>query len=163
GQIVLEISRAASEAGVQLPQEMALLGKALLNLDQVARTLDPTFDPNATVRQQSTELLRQRMWKSVSRATSSPPPWRPRSWPTSGAAARALPARAESSPIGSGRIGRRLQLLEEHPRGGESAVAVQVEIPVLFDVQAVHAELHDALRLVLGDLPVDDDVVVELI
>jgi len=66
GQIVLEISRAASEAGVQLPQEMALLGKALLNLDQVARTLDPTFDPNATVRQQSTELLRQRMWKSVS-------------------------------------------------------------------------------------------------
>jgi predicted unusual protein kinase regulating ubiquinone biosynthesis (AarF/ABC1/UbiB family) len=66
GQIVLEISRTAGEAGVQLPHELALLGKALLNLDQVGRTLDPSLDPNATVRQQAMALLRQRMWKSVS-------------------------------------------------------------------------------------------------
>jgi ubiquinone biosynthesis protein len=66
GRIVLEITRTAGEAGVQLPHELALLGKTLLNLDQVGRTLDPTFDPNATVRQKALELLRQRMWKSVS-------------------------------------------------------------------------------------------------
>ncbi len=66
GQIMLEISRTAGETGVQLPHELALLGKALLNLDQVGRTLDPELDPNATVRKNAMELLRQRMWKSAS-------------------------------------------------------------------------------------------------
>jgi predicted unusual protein kinase regulating ubiquinone biosynthesis (AarF/ABC1/UbiB family) len=66
GQVVLEISRNAGENGVQLPQELALLGKTLLNLDQVGRTLDPELDPNATVRRRAMELLRQRMWKSAS-------------------------------------------------------------------------------------------------
>ncbi|MEA2691260.1 MAG: ubiquinone biosynthesis protein [Acidobacteriota bacterium] len=66
GQIMLEISRTAGETGVQLPHELALLGKALLNLDQVGRTLDPQLDPNATVRKHAMELLRQRMWKSAS-------------------------------------------------------------------------------------------------
>jgi ubiquinone biosynthesis protein len=66
GQIVLEISRVAAETGIELPRELALLGKALLNLDQVGRTLDPDLDPNATIRQHATELLRQRMWKSAS-------------------------------------------------------------------------------------------------
>ncbi|HEV7515657.1 MAG TPA: AarF/UbiB family protein, partial [Thermoanaerobaculia bacterium] len=62
GQIMLEISRTAGETGVQLPHELAMLGKALLNLDQVGRTLDPSLDPNATVRKHAMELLRQRMW-----------------------------------------------------------------------------------------------------
>jgi ubiquinone biosynthesis protein len=66
GKLVLEISRAAGEGGMRTPPELSMLGKALLNLDEVARTLDPELDPNAVIRRQSVELLRQRMLKSAS-------------------------------------------------------------------------------------------------
>jgi len=66
GRTVLEISRACGESGIFPPHELAMLGKALLNLDEVARTLDPDLDPNAIIRRDSMELLRQRLWKSAS-------------------------------------------------------------------------------------------------
>ena len=43
-----------------------MLGKTLLNLDQVARTLDPRFDPNAAIRRYAAEITRQRMLKALS-------------------------------------------------------------------------------------------------
>jgi predicted unusual protein kinase regulating ubiquinone biosynthesis (AarF/ABC1/UbiB family) len=43
-----------------------MLGKTLLHLDEVGRTLDPSFDPNASIRRNSSELLKQRMLQSVS-------------------------------------------------------------------------------------------------
>jgi len=66
GRTILEISRASGEAGVLPPHELAMLGKALLNLDEVSRTLDPDLDPNAVIRRRSMELLRQSMLKSAS-------------------------------------------------------------------------------------------------
>jgi len=66
GRTVLEISRACGESGIFPPHELAMLGKALLNLDEVARTLDPDLDPNAVIRRDSMELLRHRLWKSAS-------------------------------------------------------------------------------------------------
>jgi ubiquinone biosynthesis protein len=50
GRIMLEVFRSAAENGMRLPVEMAMLGRALLALDQVGRTLDPQFDPNASIR-----------------------------------------------------------------------------------------------------------------
>ena len=38
------------------PPELTMLGKTLLNLDQVGRTLDPDFDPNAAIRRHAAEL-----------------------------------------------------------------------------------------------------------
>jgi predicted unusual protein kinase regulating ubiquinone biosynthesis (AarF/ABC1/UbiB family) len=66
GKVILELSRVSGEAGLSLPPELALLGKTLLNLDEIGRTLDPGFDPNAAVRRNSADLLQKRMWKSVS-------------------------------------------------------------------------------------------------
>jgi ubiquinone biosynthesis protein len=66
GRVVMEVSRAAGEAGVRLPSELTMLGKTLLHLDEIARTLDPTFDPNASVRRNAAELLERRMRKSAS-------------------------------------------------------------------------------------------------
>ena len=66
GRVVMELSRAAGEAGVRLPSELTMLGKTLLHLDEIARTLDPTFDPNASVRRNAAELLERRMRKSAS-------------------------------------------------------------------------------------------------
>jgi predicted unusual protein kinase regulating ubiquinone biosynthesis (AarF/ABC1/UbiB family) len=65
GRIVLAVTRAASEFGVRIPGDLSMLGKTLLNLDRVGRVLDPEFDPNAAIRTQVADILRQRMWKKV--------------------------------------------------------------------------------------------------
>lgn len=66
GRIMLEVFRAAAENGIRLPVEMAMLGRALLALDQVGRTLDPGFDPNASIRRNVSGLMQQRMLKALS-------------------------------------------------------------------------------------------------
>jgi len=43
-----------------------MLGKTLLNLDQVGRALDPTFDPNASIRRNAADLTRHRLRKTLS-------------------------------------------------------------------------------------------------
>jgi predicted unusual protein kinase regulating ubiquinone biosynthesis (AarF/ABC1/UbiB family) len=66
GRILLEINQTAAARGLRAPSEFALLGKTLLNLDAVARTLDPALDVNATIRDEAVTLTRERMLKSVS-------------------------------------------------------------------------------------------------
>jgi ubiquinone biosynthesis protein len=66
GRIVLEIQRIAGETGFRLPPDFTLIAKALLNLDQVVHTLDPGFDPNASIRQHATEIMQQRLLQSLS-------------------------------------------------------------------------------------------------
>jgi len=43
-----------------------MLGKTLLNLDLVGQTLDPKFNPNASIRRNAEKLLQQRVWKTLS-------------------------------------------------------------------------------------------------
>jgi len=68
GKIVLLLTRMSAESGIRVPPELAMLGKTLLNLDQVGRALDPTFDPNASIRRNAAELTRLRLRRSVSPA-----------------------------------------------------------------------------------------------
>ena len=68
GKVVLEVSRVSADAGMRLPAELTMLGKTLLHLDEIGRTLDPSFDPNASVRKNAAELLQKRMRKSASPA-----------------------------------------------------------------------------------------------
>jgi predicted unusual protein kinase regulating ubiquinone biosynthesis (AarF/ABC1/UbiB family) len=66
GQVVLAITRASGDCGFRVPSELTMLAKTLLNLDQVGRSLDPKFDPNATIRRCSAELTQRRMRQAVS-------------------------------------------------------------------------------------------------
>ncbi len=66
GKVILELSRVSGETGLTLPSELTLLGKTLLHLDEIGRTLDPTFDPNESVRRNTADLLRRRMLKNAS-------------------------------------------------------------------------------------------------
>ncbi|HEV7374182.1 MAG TPA: AarF/UbiB family protein, partial [Pyrinomonadaceae bacterium] len=66
GRVVLEITRISGETGFRLPPEFTLIAKTLLNLDQIVHTLDASFDPNASIRQNATEITRERMMKSLS-------------------------------------------------------------------------------------------------
>jgi ubiquinone biosynthesis protein len=66
GRFLFEAAHVASESGYRMPRELTMLSKALLNVDQVARALDPAFDPNESIRRQAADLMRQRMLKSLS-------------------------------------------------------------------------------------------------
>ncbi len=68
GRTVLGLSRQAAENGVRPAPELTLLGKALLHLDEVARTLEPKLDPNEIVRRYSDTLLRKQMLRQLSPA-----------------------------------------------------------------------------------------------
>jgi ubiquinone biosynthesis protein len=66
GRVVVELTRGAAENGLRVPTQLTVLGKTLLNLDQVGRTLDPRFEPNAAIRRHAVDLMQQRMLKNVS-------------------------------------------------------------------------------------------------
>jgi predicted unusual protein kinase regulating ubiquinone biosynthesis (AarF/ABC1/UbiB family) len=66
GSTLFESSRIAADGGYRMPRELTLLGKTLLNVDEVARRLDPNFEPNAAIRRNTAEIMRSRMLKSLS-------------------------------------------------------------------------------------------------
>jgi ubiquinone biosynthesis protein len=69
GAIVAELTRTAGESGLRLPAELTMLGKALLNLDEIARTLDPAFDPNAAIKRASADLVGKKLLQAASPAS----------------------------------------------------------------------------------------------
>ena len=66
GLIIGQILLAAGEAGLRPPPELTMIGKTLLNLDEVARILDPAFEPNATIERHVEELMNKKMLQSLS-------------------------------------------------------------------------------------------------
>ena len=58
GRLVLDLTRACAAAGLKPPPEMSMVGKALLNLDMVARILDPDVEPVSIVQDRALELVR---------------------------------------------------------------------------------------------------------
>jgi ubiquinone biosynthesis protein len=65
GRLMLAVAHSAVGAGVRLPNELTLLGKTLLNLDEVGRTLAPEFDVEASIRRNAEELMMERMRRSI--------------------------------------------------------------------------------------------------
>jgi ubiquinone biosynthesis protein len=61
GRTLLDVGRSAGQSGLFVPTDLTLLGKTLLQLDEIGRFIDPEFNPNAAVRERVTELLNRRM------------------------------------------------------------------------------------------------------
>jgi ubiquinone biosynthesis protein len=66
GRVVMELTRAAGDHGLIIPPQLTMLGKTLLNLDLVGRTLDPEFQPNPAIQRHAGDLMRRRMLQSAS-------------------------------------------------------------------------------------------------
>src|SRR5450759_5059312 len=66
GKLVLAILNVSSRYGLILAPELGMLGKALLNLDQVGSMLDPTFKPNQAIRDSAAAIMQRRMAESMS-------------------------------------------------------------------------------------------------
>ena len=71
GALVLQLTRKAGEAGLRMDPELVMLGKALLNLDQVALALDPGFEPREALKRHLTELMRSSMGTSPAAVMAS--------------------------------------------------------------------------------------------
>lgn len=71
GSMVMELMRISGDHGLRLPPELSMLGKALLNLDQVARTLDPDFDPSEAIRRHTDSILESQISPSSGSAFSA--------------------------------------------------------------------------------------------
>ena len=69
GRTMLELSQHAAESGLYVPTELTMLGKTLLQLDEVAGVLDPNFNPNAAIRRNAGELMSQRMMKDATQGS----------------------------------------------------------------------------------------------
>lgn len=65
GRAFLELSRVINDNAMRAPAALTLLGKTLLNLDEVARALDPALDVNAAVRRNGIDLMSRRVRKTV--------------------------------------------------------------------------------------------------
>ena len=65
GRVTLEITKVAADCWFRLPSDFTMIAKALLNLDRVVYTLDPTFDPNIVIRERANEILEQNIVKSL--------------------------------------------------------------------------------------------------
>ena len=69
GKTLLHVSRIAADNGLLVPSELTLLGKTLLQLDEVGRILDPGFDSSASVRRNVTQIMAQRMGKDMTQGS----------------------------------------------------------------------------------------------
>lgn len=65
GKLVLKIAQISADCWIRMPQEFTMISKAMMNLDRVVYVLDPTFDPNAVIRDEATNILAQHMIKSL--------------------------------------------------------------------------------------------------
>ena len=65
GQVTLEITKISADCWFRLPPEFTMIAKALLNLDRVVFTLEPTFDPNAIIRERASEILQRNIMRSI--------------------------------------------------------------------------------------------------
>lgn len=66
GTVFLQLSRACAAADLRPPAEIAMVGKALLHLDEVTRRLDPDFSPNDTLEDHAADLLRHHVEEGAS-------------------------------------------------------------------------------------------------
>ncbi len=70
GKVVIELARGAGMAGMRPPGELTMLGKALMSLDELGRSLSPEFDPYRAIREDAIPLVLKMMRQSASPAAA---------------------------------------------------------------------------------------------
>jgi ubiquinone biosynthesis protein len=61
GKFLIQVNRLAADEGIRIGVELNLLGKILVNLDQIVATLTPQLDLQATIRKHLEKLLQQKL------------------------------------------------------------------------------------------------------
>jgi ubiquinone biosynthesis protein len=66
GKVVIQLSRIAYKNGLRPMPELTMLGKTLLNLDGIAKLLNPDFNPTETIKEHSKNIMQKHMLKNLS-------------------------------------------------------------------------------------------------
>ncbi|HEY3076770.1 MAG TPA: AarF/UbiB family protein [Burkholderiales bacterium] len=66
GRAVLMLLKVAAENGIHLPPELAMIGKTLLNLDEIGLTLAPRFDASAAIRRHAAAITQEQVLRDFS-------------------------------------------------------------------------------------------------
>src|SRR5687767_8644685 len=69
GRAVLMLLKVAGDHRIRLPQELAMIGKTLLNLDEIGHVLAPHFDPNAAIRRHAADITQEQIGRDLSAAS----------------------------------------------------------------------------------------------
>lgn len=109
GRSLAELAMAASSCGLRPGAELSMLAKSLMNLDQVARTLDPEVRIDEIIESHAAAVMQHRMTEKVRPATVL------RSALDAAAFAEQLPTRLNKvlESLAEGRINLRLEGLDE--------------------------------------------------
>jgi predicted unusual protein kinase regulating ubiquinone biosynthesis (AarF/ABC1/UbiB family) len=65
GKLLYQLINISYQRGLRLPAELTLLAKTLLNLDSVARSIDPTFSPIPTIRDFGAQIAADRVKRDL--------------------------------------------------------------------------------------------------
>jgi predicted unusual protein kinase regulating ubiquinone biosynthesis (AarF/ABC1/UbiB family) len=109
GRLLGELAVVASSCGLQPRPELTMLGKALLNLDEVARTLDPTLEVEKVIEDHAASVMKHRVLEAAS------PVQVMRSTLDAAAFAEALPGRMDKvlESLAEGKLTLNLEGLDE--------------------------------------------------
>lgn len=66
GVVIVGVTQISADCNIRVPAELTMLGKTLLNLDQVGTTLDQHFNPNDSMKRNAPRIMRQRLENSFS-------------------------------------------------------------------------------------------------
>lgn len=66
GRLLSELAVASTTCGLRPRPELSLVARALLSLDEVARTLDPNIQADEVIQSHASRIMRQRMLKAAS-------------------------------------------------------------------------------------------------
>jgi ubiquinone biosynthesis protein len=66
GRVLVDITRAAVDSGMDMPSEISMVGQTLLKLDSVGRRLAPEFKTAEAIRHHALKVMRGRVLKSES-------------------------------------------------------------------------------------------------
>ena len=66
GRMVLGLTALASDNGITLPNEFVMIGKTLMNLDQVGLAISKNFNPSAAIRRHLAELMQRERAQDLS-------------------------------------------------------------------------------------------------
>lgn len=65
GKLLIQMNRSAAKNGIHLPVDVNILGKILLNMDQIIAFLAPEYDLREAVRRYMTKLMQNKMIKEL--------------------------------------------------------------------------------------------------
>ncbi|HEX9006018.1 MAG TPA: AarF/UbiB family protein [Bacteroidota bacterium] len=66
GSVMVQLTGLAAANGLRPSSELTMLGKTLMNLDEIGRTLDPTFNPNMVIRDHARDIMKNQVQGNLS-------------------------------------------------------------------------------------------------